>query len=183
MRKPITAVLAVTLAGGVLGAPAAGAAPVKITLLTGDQVLVGGGRAGAARGGAVRCRSGSTPAAATSTSCLATPPSWSGPGALQRHEPAAPGLRRRAPPHVPLLVRQAGPAVAARTGVVAKRTTLGYTALDEPKSDATTFWNQLTAAPATLSAGTAKVWLNAKVHATLDQSVPQIGAPARGRRD
>ncbi|MEA5367488.1 S8 family serine peptidase [Amycolatopsis sp., V23-08] len=192
MRKPITAVLAVTLAAGVLGAPAAGAAPdgvaaatpVKITLLTGDQVLVSGSDVRvlpARRGRPVPIRQytrrGDQYVVPGDAAELVRA------GRLDEQLFNVTGLLRQGyddahTPHVPLLVRQAGPAVAARTGVAAKRTTLGYTALDEPKSDATTFWNRLTTAPATLSAGTTKVWLNAKVRATLDQSVPQIGAPA-----
>ncbi|MET9258378.1 S8 family serine peptidase [Amycolatopsis sp. NPDC004079] len=56
---------------------------------------------------------------------------------------------------------------------------LGYTELGESKKDAKGFWAGLSAAgPAALSGGPSKIWLNHQVHASLDQSVPQIGAPA-----
>ncbi|GAA1025830.1 S8 family serine peptidase [Amycolatopsis albidoflavus] len=56
---------------------------------------------------------------------------------------------------------------------------LGYSELAESKKDARGFWAGLSAAgPAVLSGGPSKIWLNHQVHASLDQSVPQIGAPA-----
>ncbi|MEC3982781.1 S8 family peptidase, partial [Amycolatopsis sp. H20-H5] len=56
---------------------------------------------------------------------------------------------------------------------------LGYTELGESKKDAKGFWAGLSAGgPAALSGGPSKIWLNAHVQASLDQSVPQIGAPA-----
>jgi subtilisin family serine protease len=196
MRKPITAVLAVTLAAGVLGAPAATAAPdgrggdtpapARITLVTGDQVLVSGPDVRvlpARRGRPVPfqqfTRRGDQYVLPGDAAELVRA------GRLDDQLFNVTGLLRQGyddarTPHVPLLVRQVGPSVAARTGVAVRQTLpgLGYTALDEPKSGAAEFWNRLTAAPATLAAGTGKVWLNAKLHASLDQSVPQIGAPA-----
>ncbi|MEU5261294.1 S8 family serine peptidase [Amycolatopsis sp. NPDC021455] len=192
MRKPITAVVAVTLAAGVLTAPGAAAAPAggpavtpaRITLVTGDQVLVAGAdvRVLPAR----RDRPVPFQEYVRRGDHYVVPGDAAGlvrAGRLDEQLFNVTGLLRQGyddarTPHVPLLVRQAGPAVAARTGVAARSSTLGYTALDEPKSSAATFWNRLTTEPATLAAGPAKVWLNAKVNASLDQSVPQIGAPA-----
>ena len=64
---------------------------------------------------------------------------------------------------------------------------LGISAVEVPKSDARTFWRSLTgAAPddaaRTLSAGLGKVWLDGRVRANLDRSVPQIGGPAARAR-
>ncbi len=53
--------------------------------------------------------------------------------------------------------------------------------LEESKRDADTFWADLTngsAAPRALDRGIGKVWLNARIQASLDKSVPQVGAPA-----
>jgi len=59
-------------------------------------------------------------------------------------------------------------------------------ALDVPKSAAASFWaavrskpdrTRSLAAPAALGAGVAKLWLDRKMTASLDQSVPLIGAP------
>ncbi|MFB9686664.1 S8 family serine peptidase [Amycolatopsis plumensis] len=192
MRKPITAVIAVTLAAGVLTAPGAAAAPAdglaetptRITLVTGDQVLVGGTGVRVLPARRDRpvpfrqyTRHGDSYVLPGDAAELVRA------GRLDEQLFNVTGLLRQGyddarTPHVPLLVRQAGPAVAARTGVAARPAALGYTALDEPKSGAAAFWNRLTTQPATLAAGTAKVWLNAKVQASLDQSVPQIGAPA-----
>ncbi|OXM63720.1 S8 family serine peptidase [Amycolatopsis vastitatis] len=191
MRKPITAVIAVTLAAGVLTAPVAAAAPAgtpaaapsRITLVTGDQVLVSGADARVLPARRDRpvpfqqyVRRGDRYVLPGDAAALVRA------GRLDEQLFNVTGLLRQGyddarTPHVPLLVRQAGPAVAARTGVAARPAALGYTALDEPKSGAAAFWNRLTTQPATLAAGTAKVWLNAKVQASLDQSVPQIGAP------
>ncbi|MEV6878793.1 S8 family serine peptidase [Amycolatopsis sp. NPDC051128] len=195
MRKPITAVLAVTLAAGVLTAPAAAAAPPagpaggpavapsRITLVTGDQVLVSGADVRVLP--AHRDRPVPFEQYARHGDQYVLPGDAAGlvrAGRLDEQLFNVTGLLRQGyddarTPHVPLLVREAGPAVTARTGVAARPSALGYTALDEPKSGAAAFWNRLTADPVTLKAGAAKVWLNAKVHASLDRSVPQIGAP------
>ncbi|MBP2473724.1 subtilisin family serine protease [Crossiella equi] len=51
--------------------------------------------------------------------------------------------------------------------------------VDADKTTATAFWRELTdEGPATLSGGSRKIWLNGKVQASLEQSVPQVGAPA-----
>ncbi|MFJ7218431.1 S8 family peptidase [Amycolatopsis sp. NPDC098790] len=190
MKRPLIALFAVTLAATVLTAPAAAAAgeppvtPSRITLVTGDQVLVSGAdvRVLPAR----RDRPVPFQQYTRRGDAYVLPGDAAGlvrSGRLDEQLFNVTGLLRQGyddarTPHVPLLVRQAGPAIAARTGVAARPSALGYTALDEPKSSAAAFWNRLATEPATLAAGTTKVWLNAKVHATLDQSVPQIGAPA-----
>ncbi|MEV4147279.1 S8 family serine peptidase [Amycolatopsis sp. NPDC049691] len=190
MKRPFTAILAVTLAAAVLTAPAAAAAdeppvtPTRITLVTGDQVLVSGAdvRVLPAR----RDRPVPFRQYTRHGDAYVLPGDAAGlvrAGRLDEQLFNVTGLLRQGyddarTPHVPLLVRQAGPAIAARTGVAARPSALGYTALDEPKSGAAAFWNRLAAEPATLASGTAKVWLNAKMRASLDQSVPRIGAPA-----
>jgi subtilisin family serine protease len=82
---------------------------------------------------------------------------------------------------IPLL--ETGPAgtLAPRLGY-AQRTTLlpklGVTAVRTKKSDAGRFWRSVTGSGRrTLVAGVSKLWLDGKVQASLDQSVPQIGAP------
>ncbi len=189
MRKPIIALVAVALGAGVLTAPAAAAAPTggppvaptKITLVTGDQVLAGGADVRVLPARRDRpvpfrqyVRHGDQYVLPGDAAELVRA------GRLDEQLFNVTGLLRQGyddahTPHVPLLVRQAGPALA---GVAAHASALGYTALDEPKSGAAAFWNRLATEPATLAAGGAKVWLNAKVRASLDQSVPQIGAPA-----
>ena len=92
-------------------------------------------------------------------------------------------------PSVPLLVGYADKRAAARTaapaGATLRRTLprLGMTALDARKSTAAQFWNGLarpTGQPGArqFTAGVQNVWLNGRVKASLEQSVPQIGAPA-----
>ncbi|MEQ4301666.1 S8 family serine peptidase [Plantactinospora sp. B6F1] len=57
---------------------------------------------------------------------------------------------------------------------------LRMSAVTEPKRRAGEFWRTVRGAQPdapTLAPGVAKVWLNARVAASLDQSVPQIGAP------
>jgi subtilisin family serine protease len=190
MKRLFAAILAATSAAVVLTAPDAVAAgeplvtPSRITLVTGDQVLVSGTdvRVLPAR----RDRPVPFQQYTRRGDAYVLPGDAAGlvrSGRLDEQLFNVTGLLRQGyddarTPHVPLLVRQAGPAIAARTGVAARPSALGYTALDEPKSSAAAFWNRLAAEPATLAAGTAKVWLNAKMRASLDQSVPQIGAPA-----
>ncbi|MCE7002382.1 S8 family serine peptidase [Kibdelosporangium philippinense] len=60
----------------------------------------------------------------------------------------------------------------------ARRPTGGLSAINATaiKADPTQFWQSMTG-PALKSSGIAKVWLDGKRRATLDHSVPQIGAP------
>ncbi|MEV6164975.1 S8 family serine peptidase [Streptomyces sp. NPDC052052] len=50
------------------------------------------------------------------------------------------------------------------------------TALQVPKKSAETVWKQLGTTPRARAEGIGRVWLDGRVRATLDQSVPQIGA-------
>ncbi|HEY9472328.1 MAG TPA: S8 family serine peptidase, partial [Mycobacteriales bacterium] len=103
---------------------------------------------------------------------------------------------------VPLLVRYADARRAAHpsapAGASVRRALPGVhmAALEENKSAATRFWARslTTAAPAgtgsqtltggrQLTGGILNVWLDGTVHASLDQSVPQIGAPAAWAKD
>lgn len=54
--------------------------------------------------------------------------------------------------------------------------TAGTTALSVPKKSANAVWKQLGTASAARSEGIGKVWLDGRVKASLDTSVPQIGA-------
>ncbi|HEX6354158.1 MAG TPA: S8 family serine peptidase [Actinophytocola sp.] len=79
-------------------------------------------------------------------------------------------------PNIPLLVKSSAP--PAGVGRVARTLpALGITALEELKSDTSRFWREL-AGGRQRAAGVEKVWLNARVHASLDESVPRIGTPA-----
>jgi subtilisin family serine protease len=97
---------------------------------------------------------------------------------------------------VPLLVRYAntGTAKSAAAPVgAAVRRTLGHVAmkaLDEKKGTAAWFWDHeltnrgkgMLARGRRLAGGIQRVWLNATVQASLDVSVPQIGAPSAWSR-
>ncbi len=83
-------------------------------------------------------------------------------------------------------LRAAGPP-AAPDGAVTRRqlTSLGAVAVDEQKNKARQFWaavsDTTTASPGrrlALETGITRVWLDGRVEASLDRSVPQIGAPA-----
>jgi subtilisin family serine protease len=72
----------------------------------------------------------------------------------------------------------------AAAGAVVKTSlpVINSDAVSEPKSQATKVWAALRrpgsdSSPAKVSAGIARVWLDRKVTASLDRSVPQIGAP------
>ena len=73
---------------------------------------------------------------------------------------------------VPLIIQGAlpAPAAAQRTAAVPAR---GLTVVEAPKDGAA--WRELGVSANARSAG--KVWLNGRVEPTLDESVPQIGAP------
>ncbi|MFF1843521.1 S8 family serine peptidase [Streptomyces sp. NPDC058217] len=60
--------------------------------------------------------------------------------------------------------------------VAAAFRTTGTTALTVPKKSAGTVWKQLGTASRARTEGIGKVWLDGRVRATLDTSVPQIGA-------
>ncbi|MFK4083528.1 S8 family peptidase [Kribbella sp. NPDC020789] len=91
---------------------------------------------------------------------------------------------------LPLITQMASSVPAARvrsqadavpgTTATAQLDSLHATAVDVPKSQTAAFWSSLTAgkvAARSFQRGVAKVWLDRKVRASLDQSVPMIGAP------
>ncbi|MCW6008146.1 S8 family serine peptidase [Micromonospora sp. CPCC 205371] len=86
---------------------------------------------------------------------------------------------------LPLLVKYTGTRVATPEGTTVRRALpkVRMAAIDEKKSTAATFWRALPTGNTLRSAGIEKVWLNAKVRASLDESVARIGAPAAWARD
>ncbi|MET8121636.1 S8 family serine peptidase [Micromonospora sp. NPDC005189] len=89
---------------------------------------------------------------------------------------------------LPLLVQYADTGRARRAaplaGTRARRVLPGLklTANDQPKASAARFWadlvRQANPGARSIQGGVKKVWLNARYRATLERSVPQIGAPA-----
>ncbi|MEU8418878.1 S8 family serine peptidase [Amycolatopsis japonica] len=75
---------------------------------------------------------------------------------------------------LPLIVRQEGPVATAGR----RLDSIGATAFAQPKERAGEFWASLTGPGA---ASVRKVWLDRRVKANLDRSVPQIGAPEAWR--
>ncbi|WP_322938283.1 S8 family peptidase [Nocardioides bizhenqiangii] len=79
--------------------------------------------------------------------------------------------------------RVARPAAPAGSTIVRRLPSIDGAALVANKAQARTFWESitpemdLTDPTPTLDAGVEKVWLDGRVTATLDESVPQIGAP------
>ena len=55
-------------------------------------------------------------------------------------------------------------------------------AVETVKKDARRFWESVARGSAPVAGGVDKIWLDAKVHASLDQSAAQIGAPAAWSR-
>ncbi|HEX6361268.1 S8 family serine peptidase [Actinophytocola sp.] len=80
------------------------------------------------------------------------------------------GLDDAATRTVPLIIQGAVPA-AERTLAVPAR---GLTAVEAPKDGAV--WREVRTSAARAS-GTSKIWLNGRVQPTLEDSVPQVGAP------
>ncbi|RFU36431.1 hypothetical protein DZF91_38245, partial [Actinomadura logoneensis] len=72
---------------------------------------------------------------------------------------------------------------AAPAGVGGARplAALNGSAMSARKDRAATVWSSLTGGGRTLAPGVGHVWLDGRVHATLDKSVPRIGAPAAWR--
>ncbi|OLF19226.1 hypothetical protein BU204_02420 [Actinophytocola xanthii] len=93
-------------------------------------------------------------------------------------------------PSVPLLVEytdaRARSRAAVPTGASVRRALpeLNLTALDQKKASASVFFGELAGdrPNARSAAGVRRVWLNKRVRATLDQSVPQVGAPTAWQR-
>ncbi|GAB3409545.1 S8 family peptidase [Flindersiella endophytica] len=73
-----------------------------------------------------------------------------------------------------LRVLVAGAELPASAKAVRTYESLELRAVRTPKAKATALWTKLR----TARTGRAKIWLDAKVRASLDQSVPQVGAPA-----
>ena len=75
------------------------------------------------------------------------------------------------------------PSAPQGSTVVRRLPAVNSAALTAPKSGVRTFWNAVTPAmdmsdpTPSLQAGLAKLWLDGRVHTTLHESVPQIGAP------
>ncbi|MDQ3788201.1 MAG: S8 family serine peptidase, partial [Actinomycetota bacterium] len=155
-------------------APPTAGAPTTVTLLTGDQVRVVDGKVAGVRMAPGR----------------ETQPVWQ--YEMNGHQyvlpaDAAPlveqdrldrrlfdvtelveqGLDDAATDTVPLIVEGAAPRATERTATVPAR---GLTVVEAPKDGAA--WRGMRTAR---SAG--KVWLNGRVHPTLEESVPQVGAP------
>ncbi|WP_436771407.1 S8 family serine peptidase, partial [Yinghuangia sp. YIM S09857] len=100
------------------------------------------------------------------------------------------GFDDRRTPVLPLIVRYEGPGTAAARSSVAASSVPGRElpsiqaqAVAERKADAGAFWRTVAAGPAdagtakTAAPGIARIWLDGRVRASLDRSVPQIGAP------
>ncbi len=71
------------------------------------------------------------------------------------------------------------PAGSAKAAVLGSANAL---AVETVKKDAPRFWDSIAGDNAQLTGGVNKIWLDAKVHGTLDQSAAQIGAPAAWSR-
>ncbi|OLF09076.1 hypothetical protein BLA60_21055 [Actinophytocola xinjiangensis] len=84
---------------------------------------------------------------------------------------------------VPLLVETSG-RTAAPAGATVRRALpeFNLTALDQGKNTTSGFFQGLDRPAARSASGVRRVWLNKRVRATLDQSVPQVGAPAAWER-
>ncbi|MEU0095934.1 S8 family serine peptidase [Kribbella sp. NPDC006257] len=86
---------------------------------------------------------------------------------------------------LPLIVRYADQSTArsqslAGTTTVRQLPSIGATAIRAGKGELTSLWQSLKPSQTAraLNSGITKVWLDGKVKAVLDRSVPQIGAPA-----
>ncbi|MDX6259730.1 MAG: hypothetical protein QOH84_1418, partial [Kribbellaceae bacterium] len=86
---------------------------------------------------------------------------------------------------LPLIVRYADPSAARTQSLTGTTTTraldsIGATAVRADKDELPALWKSLdpTENARALSRGISKIWLDGRVRASLDKSVPQIGAPA-----
>ncbi|MEJ3742981.1 S8 family serine peptidase [Actinomycetes bacterium KLBMP 9797] len=84
------------------------------------------------------------------------------------------GYDDRASAEVPLIVTYTGGA-SARTA--RDLPSVNGDVVEVSKKDATAFWGTVAGSAAARSGGTKTVWLDSKVTASLDTSVPQVGAP------
>ncbi|MET8838201.1 S8 family serine peptidase [Micromonospora sp. NPDC004540] len=189
-------------AGPSPAAPAPGAAPVRITLITGDQVDLApaapGRIAATVRPGPGRERI--TFHTVEADGGLRVLPSdvvpYVSAGVLDAdlfdvQELVADGYGDAAQGALPLIVRYQQPAagrVRPLAGATAARPleSINGAALRVGKGDLGGLWTTLRGTPEArttagvprLGAGIARVWLDGRVHADLERSVPQIGAPA-----
>ncbi|WP_030488001.1 S8 family serine peptidase [Micromonospora chokoriensis] len=188
--------------GPTSGAPAQNAAPVRITLITGDQVdlvqAAPGRVAATVHPGPGRNRI--TFQTVEADGGLRVLPSdvvpYLSAGVLDPdlfdvQELAADGFGDAAQGALPLIVRYQEPAagrVKPLAGVTDARPleSINGAALRVGKGDLGGLWTSLrgtpgqrgtAGSPARLGAGVARVWLDGKVRPTLEHSVPQIGAP------
>ncbi|ALG09372.1 S8 family peptidase [Kibdelosporangium phytohabitans] len=86
-------------------------------------------------------------------------------------------------PTLPLIIeREPQRAAVALPAITPVRelSSIGATAVVEHKDKAGEFWSTV-AGPRAASTGVRRIWLDGKVRASLEQSVPQIGAPAAWR--
>ncbi|WP_328414236.1 S8 family serine peptidase [Micromonospora sp. NBC_00389] len=184
------------------GTSAPGTAPVRITLITGDQVdlvpSAPGRVAATVRPGPGRERI--TFHTVEADGGLRVLPSdvvpyvSSGvldPNLFDVQELAADGYGDAAQSALPLIVRyqeQSAGRVRPLAGATDARAleSINGAAMRVGKGDLGGFWTTLRGAPlartaagspARLGAGVARIWLDGKVHPTLEHSVPQIGAP------
>ncbi len=190
------------------GAGAAAAPSRWVTLVTGDRVLVrgDGARTRVERVLAAAGRERIAFHSYTAAGHVRLEPADAAPllraGVLDRRlfdltALLAFGYDDRSRPDLPLIVsfrgdRSAAPA-RTRAGTAGGRISRELPAVDavavsQDRKQAAAYWANLTGAPAgapkaggTLAAGISHVWLDGRVHTTLDRSVPQIGAPAAWR--
>ncbi|SCG75233.1 S8 family peptidase [Micromonospora inositola] len=203
LAGPASADLPARPAGPIPAAPAPGAAPVRLTLITGDQVdlvqAAPGRVAATVHPGAGRERV--TFHTVQADGGLRVLPSdvvpYVSAGVLDPNlfdvqELAAEGYGDAAQDALPLIVRYQAPAagrVRPLAGATAARPleSINGAALRVGKGNLDELWTMLRGTPAArttaagpvrLGAGIARVWLDGRVHPALEHSVPQIGAPA-----
>ena len=91
-------------------------------------------------------------------------------------------------PSLPVIIEYGAPSLAKRaepSGAHVSRSipSIEGVAADVAKPAAARFWHDLAGGRSSnLSAGATQIWLDAQVHASLDHSAPQIGAPAAWQR-
>ncbi|MFE9694082.1 S8 family peptidase [Micromonospora sp. NPDC005806] len=202
LAAPASAARPIRPTGPIPAAPAPGAAPVRITLITGDQVdlvqAAPGRVAATVHPGPGRERI--TFHTVEADGGMRVLPSdvvpYVSAGVLDSNlfdveELAADGYGDAAQGAMPLIVRYQAPAagrVRPLAGATAARPleSINGAALRVGKGDLGGLWTTLrgtpeartTAGAPRLGAGIARVWLDGRVHADLEHSVPQIGAPA-----
>lgn len=201
VRMTAVTLAAVLIAGAVTATPAAAAEPTAgntdvttsaVTLITGDVVEVTDAGAGR-KAATVRPAPGRERVAFHTVEAdggLRVLPSDAVPyisnGVLDVDlfdvdELIADGYADSAAKQLPLIVKYAGQARSAQalTGTTTTRQleSIGGAAVDAAKDRMPELWKSITGAR-TLSGGVSKIWLDGKVRAALDKSVPQIGAPA-----